>query len=157
MGLRMKNFNTLIFCGFTDKSNFSGGGGSRKPNKEEGWPKKGAWAVSRFKGVGLGKKDGGVILRGGGMSQCKLWKWNSFQTITYCFIKAYAFFLRFFINSYLCEKLLRHDFLKQMLVQNELIFNEINEMNEAWIWQYIFLGERGVSHDVDVILERVVT
>ena len=66
MGLRMKNFNTLIFCGFTDKSNFSGDGGSRKPNKEEGWPKKGAWAVSRFKGVGLGKKDGVVILRGGG-------------------------------------------------------------------------------------------
>ena len=58
MGLRMKNFNTLIFCGFTDKSNFSGGGGSRKPNNEEGWPKKGAWAVSRFKGGGLGKKDG---------------------------------------------------------------------------------------------------
>ena len=71
--------------------------------------------------------------------------------------RTYAFFLRFFINSYLCEKLLRHDFFKQMLVQNELIFNEINEMNEAWIWQYIFLGERGVSHDVDVILERVVT
>ena len=30
-------------------------------------------------------------------------------------------------------------------------------MNEAWIWQYVFLGEGGGSHDVDIILGGVVT
>ena len=32
-------------------------------------------------------------------------------------------------------------------------------MNEAWIWQYIFLGEGGgwSLHDVDIILGGVVT
>ena len=33
-------------------------------------------------------------------------------------------------------------------------------MNEAWIWQYVFLGERegaGGTHDVDIILGGVVT
>ena len=32
----------------------------------------------------------------------------------------------------------------------------MNEVNEAWIWQYIFLGEGG-PHDVDIILGGVVS
>ena len=52
--------NTLIFWGFTEKSNLRGG--SQKTNIEGGGlPKKGrAWTVCQFKG-GLGKKGGGII------------------------------------------------------------------------------------------------
>ena len=56
MGLRMKDFN--IF-GFTEKSDFLGGV-LEKPIYKGEWPKKGgmAWTVCKFKGGGLGKKEG---------------------------------------------------------------------------------------------------
>ena len=59
MGLRIKS---LIFCAFTEKSDFQREGNSQKTNiKGGGLPKKGgAWTVCRFKGGGgLGKKEGG--------------------------------------------------------------------------------------------------
>ena len=59
MVLRMINF--LIFWGFTEKFNFQGG--SPKTNIEEGrdcLKREDTWTVCRFKGGGLGKKEGGV-------------------------------------------------------------------------------------------------
>ena len=106
--------------------------------------KKTAWTGCRFKGRGLGKKEGVVILRVGVIPQCTLWKWNSFETITHCFSKANIFYLRFFINLYLCEKLFRHDFFKQL-------FSEWNEWSLNLTIH--FLWGKGVSNNVDVILE----
>ena len=70
MLLRMK---ILIFWGFTEKSNFQGGGFA-KTNIEMGdCLKRWAWKVFRFKG-GLARKRGMVFLRGEGLIlQCTLW------------------------------------------------------------------------------------
>ena len=60
----MKNFNTLIFLGFTEKIRVLGGGHENPIHRGGGWLKRGAWIVCRFK-RGLGKKEGGVFEGGG--------------------------------------------------------------------------------------------
>ena len=57
----MKNFDT--FGDSLKKNTFREC--SQKTNIEGGLLKKGPLAVCRFKGVGLGKKEGAVFLRGG--------------------------------------------------------------------------------------------
>ena len=64
MGLRMENFNIL---GVHWKIQLLGGEFTKNRHRGGGLPKKeGAWTVFRFKG-GLGKKERGVLLRGGGV------------------------------------------------------------------------------------------
>ena len=59
MVLRIKNFNIM---GFTEKSDFQG---VHKKAKYRGeLPKKGGFAVCRFMGGGLAKKNRVVFLRG---------------------------------------------------------------------------------------------
>ena len=62
--------------GFTEKSNFSGGGGgvNEKPIKRGELPKKGGLGqFADLRGGGLGKKEGVVFLRGEGLiPQCPL-------------------------------------------------------------------------------------
>ena len=62
MGFRMK---ILILWGFIEKSDGQGGGVSKNQYREGNCRKRGSWTVYRFKGRGLGKKEGGGALRGG--------------------------------------------------------------------------------------------
>ena len=58
MGLRMKD---LIFLGFTEKSDFYGGGVHEKPIYRGDCLNRGAWTVCRFNGWTWQEREGGVF------------------------------------------------------------------------------------------------